>query len=121
MGTGAAIDLLNLQDSTRRLPCAELGSEVGCCGYLELMYYVNYAAQNNDLGQFLGVSNVNNYDATDDNPENKYLSAVRFIVGPCNQKLHDKNVDKKSKNKADWSSKCCLGHNKHTQKKITDN
>ena len=35
---------LQLQDYTRRLPRAEHEAEVGCCGTLKMMYYVNYAA-----------------------------------------------------------------------------
>ena len=58
--------LLKFTGLTRRLPGAELGSEVGCCGNLKLMYYVKYAAQNNDLGQFQGVFEVNNYDGAND-------------------------------------------------------
>ena len=67
----STIDPLNLQDSMQRLPCAELGSELGCCGNLKLIYYVSYAAQNNDLGQFLGVFEVNYYDGTNYKPEKK--------------------------------------------------
>ena len=87
MSTIHVIDLSNLQDCTRRLPYTELVSEVGCCGDPKLIYNVNYAAQNIDLGQFSGVFEVNNYDETNDKPEKKYLDAVRFIVGPCNHKI----------------------------------
>ena len=45
------------------------------------MYYVNYVAYNNDLVQFLGVFEVNNYNGANDKPE-KNFNAVWFIVGP---------------------------------------
>ena len=44
------------------------------------MYYVNYSAQNYDLGQFIGFFEVNNYEETNQKSEKKYLNAVRFIV-----------------------------------------
>ena len=50
-------------------PCAEHEAEVGCCSNLKLMYYVNYAAYNNNIGQFLGVFEVNNNDGINDKPE----------------------------------------------------
>ena len=37
------------------------------------MYYVNYAAWNNDLGQFLVVFEVNNHDGINDKPREARL------------------------------------------------
>ena len=53
----------------RRLPCAEHEAEVRCCGTLKLMYYVNYAAYNNDFGQFLGGFEINNHDEICNKPK----------------------------------------------------
>ena len=117
------IDLLNLQDSTRRLHCAELGSEVGCYGNVKLMYYVNYAAQNNDLGLYLEVLEVNNYDGANYKPEKNiwmlYGSSWDHII----IKQRDKNADKISKNMYRkilmiWSDRTIIRRNRSENRKF---
>ena len=62
------------------------------------MYYVDYTAYNNGLGQFWGVFAVNDYDGTNDKAEKNIWTMYGSSWDHVIIKYRDKNADKKSKN-----------------------